>query len=83
VVATNSSQNLGGAWEACAVRGSVKFTTETCGGARGRVEDPGGAYFTQICKSAASNLQFGSIFLKTVELGGAWWPATAREAYEQ
>jgi hypothetical protein len=47
------------------------------------VEDPGGAYFTQIGRSAASDSRSGSIFLKMAELGGAWWPATAGEAREQ
>jgi hypothetical protein len=47
------------------------------------VEDPNGAYFTQIGRSAASDSQSGSIFLKTVELGGEWWLATVREAREQ
>jgi hypothetical protein len=46
------------------------------------VEDPSGAYFTQIGRSTASNSRSGSIFLKTAELGGAWWLAMAREACE-
>jgi hypothetical protein len=43
------------------------------------VKDPGGTYFTQIGRSAASDSPSGSIFQKTAELGGVWWPATLRE----
>jgi hypothetical protein len=47
------------------------------------VKDPGGAYFTQIGRLAAFDSRSGRFFLKKAELGGAWWPATAREAREQ
>jgi hypothetical protein len=54
-----AAKKLHKTWIACGsaltARGNVKFTTEACGIARGHVEDPSGAYFTQISRSVASD----------------------------